>query len=325
MNTSNRTNQSIILKDGRRFGFAEWGNPTGKPIILFVGGSSRLAHPTVELADVRLITVDRPGLGLSDFQSNRTLLDMPDDIVQLMDALGIQQVAVVGISQGGPSALACAYKIPQRLIAVSAVSSLAPPAFFELRRKTSGPVAAFARLAKDFPFALKLQSELATWMVRLSPQWTFQQVLKTLPSSDRAIYDAQPELIPVFVSDLIETYRQGSKGSAREGVLAYRPWGFRLEDIQAKVYLWHGENDQSVPLAMAHYLAKAIPNCRATYIANEGHFLGLKYWHEIATQLYLTRGQIALLKTSESAGSVTNLKRPDGWLAFLECKFQSRL
>ncbi|MEK7788228.1 MAG: alpha/beta hydrolase, partial [Chloroflexota bacterium] len=67
---------------------------------------------------------------------------------------------------------------------------------------------------------------------------------------------------------------------------AYRPWGFRLEDIQAKVYIWHGENDRSVPLAMAHYLADAIPNCQATYIANEGHFLGLKYWHEITTQLF---------------------------------------
>lgn len=286
MPTSNLTRQSMVLEDGRRFGFAEWGNPAGKPILLFVGGSSRLAHPTVELADVRLITIDRPGLGLSDFQSNRTLLDLPDDIVQLIDALGIQQVAVVGISQGGPSALACAYKIPQRLIAVSAVSSLAPPQFFELHGKIPGPVAAFARLAKDFPFALKLQSELAAWMVRLSPQWTFQQVLKVLSPNDRAVYYAQPELIPVFVSDLIETYRQGSKGSAQEGLLAYRAWGFRLEDIRAKVYVWHGDNDQSVPLAMAHYLAKAIPNCQATYIANEGHFLGLKYWHQITTQLF---------------------------------------
>ena len=285
MSMSNLTSRSIALKDGRKFGFAEWGNPNGNPIILFVGGSSRLAHPMVVSPNIRLITVDRPGLGLSDFQPNRKLLDLPDDIIQLADTLGIPQFAVVGISQGGPSALACAFKIPHRLVAVSAVSSLAPLPSAELQ-KTPGAVATFARLANDFPLILKLQSELASWMVRASPQWTFQQVLKSLPQSDRAIFDASPELAAMFASDLKETYRQGSKGSAQEGLLAYRLWGFRLEDIRARVYVWHGEKDQSAPVIMGHYLAKAIPNCQASYLANEGHFLGLKYWREITTQLF---------------------------------------
>jgi pimeloyl-ACP methyl ester carboxylesterase len=283
---SDLTLQSIILKDGRKLGFAERGNPNGKPILLFVGGSSRLVHPPVEVPDTRLITVDRPGLGLSDFQPNRRLLDLPDDILQLVDALGIQQLAVVGISQGGPSALACAFKIPHRLVAVSAVSSLAPLPPSELQKKTLGPVATFSRLANDFPLALKLQSALAAWMVRLSPQWTFRQVLKSLPETDRAIFAANPVLITMFISDLQETYRQGSKGSAQEGLLAYRSWGFRLEDIRTKVYIWHGEADQSAPVVMGRYLANAIPNCQATYLADEGHFLGLKYWREIMAQLF---------------------------------------
>lgn len=278
--------QLIVLKDGRRFSFAEWGNPNGKPIILFVGGSSRLVYPPIELSDIRLITVDRPGLGLSDFHPNRKLLDLPDDILQLSDTLGLSQFAVVGISQGGPSALACAFKIPHRLVAVSVVSSLAPLPLVELQNKTLSPVATFARLAHDFPFALQLQSALAAWMVRLSPQWTFRQVLKSLPEPDRAIFDANPSLTTMFISDLQETYRQGSKGSAQEGLLAYRSWGFRLEDIRAKVYIWHGESDQSAPVLMGRYLANAIPNCRVTYLANEGHFLGLKYWREITSQVF---------------------------------------
>jgi len=286
ISTSSQKNQSIVLSDGRAFGFAEWGNPNGKPILLFVGGSSRLVHPPVELPDIRLITVDRPGLGLSDFQPNRDLLDLPDDILQLVDTLGIRQIAVVGMSQGGPSALACAYKIPHRLVAVSAVSSLAPLAADELRKKTPGAVATFARLANDFPLALKLQSALAAWMVRISPQWTFQQVLKSLPKSDRAIFDASPELVAMFTSDLVETYRQGGKGSAQEGLLAYRSWGFRPQDIRAQVSVWHGASDQSAPIAMGRYLANAIPNCQATFLANEGHFLGLKYWREITTELF---------------------------------------
>ncbi len=288
MSASDRICQQITLKDGRKLGFAEWGNANGRPVILFVGGSSRLVCPAVELPDIHLVTVDRPGLGLSDFQPNRTLLDLPDDLIELVDALGMDQCAVIGISQGGPSALACAYKIPQRLIAVSAVSSLAPLNSPELAKQITGPVKTFARLANEFPLAMKLQSELATWMVRLNPQWTFQQVLNSLPPHDRAIFDTHPELITMFVSDLVETYRQGSRGSAQEGLLAYRAWGFRLEDIRAKVYVWHGENDRTVPVAMGQHLEKSIPNCQATFVANAGHFVGLKYWNEITTQL-LTR------------------------------------
>jgi pimeloyl-ACP methyl ester carboxylesterase len=276
----------ITLQDGRSLGFAEWGNPNGNPIVLFVGGSSRLVHPPVEVPDIRLITVDRPGLGLSDFQPNRTLLDVPDDVLQLVDTLGIQQFAVVGISQGGPSALACAYRLPHRLIAASAVSSLAPLPLAELRNKSLASVATYTRLANGFPLALRLQSALGAWLVRFSPQWTFQQVLKTLPESDRAIFGASPELVALFLRDLVETYRQGSRGSAQEGLLAYRSWGFRLEEIRAKVYVWHGEDDRSAPVAMGHYLARTIPNGQATFLANEGHLLGLKYWREIATQLY---------------------------------------
>jgi pimeloyl-ACP methyl ester carboxylesterase len=70
------------------------------------------------------------------------------------------------------------------------------------------------------------------------------------------------------------------------GLLAYRPWGFDLEEIRAKVYVWHGENDQSAPIAMGHYLADSIPSSEATFITDEGHFLGLKYWREIVEQLY---------------------------------------
>jgi len=197
--------QSIAHKDGRRFGFAEWGHPNSQPVVLFVGGSSRVVHPLVESPAIRLITVDRPGLGLSDFQPNRTLLDLPDDILQLVDTLGLRKFAVVGISQGGPSALACAYKLPQRLVAVSVVSSLAPLPSPASQRRSLGAVATFARLANDYPLALKFQSALAAWMVRLNPRWTFRQVLKSLPQSDRAIFDAHPDLVAMFVSDLTET------------------------------------------------------------------------------------------------------------------------
>jgi pimeloyl-ACP methyl ester carboxylesterase len=76
----NQMSQSITLNDGRRMGFAEYGDPYGHPILLFVGGSSRVVRPPEILPNIRLLTIDRPGLGLSDFQPGRKLLDFPDDV-----------------------------------------------------------------------------------------------------------------------------------------------------------------------------------------------------------------------------------------------------
>ncbi len=179
MSISNPLNQFIIPNDGRKFGFAEWGNSKGKPVLLFVGGSSRIIRPPIDLPDLRLITVDRPGIGLSDFHPKRILLNLPDDILQLIDYLDIKQFAVVGMPQGGPSALACAYKIPNRLASATAVSSLAPLPASQLKKL--GAVASFSRLANKFPISLKIQSTLGAWMVGLKASRAFQQVLKSGP------------------------------------------------------------------------------------------------------------------------------------------------
>ncbi|HEY5118350.1 MAG TPA: hypothetical protein VII90_02760, partial [Anaerolineales bacterium] len=59
---------SIVLQDGRRLAYAEYGDPRGKPVFLFHGipGSRIFRPPLDELTArkrVRLITVDRPGYG----------------------------------------------------------------------------------------------------------------------------------------------------------------------------------------------------------------------------------------------------------------------
>jgi pimeloyl-ACP methyl ester carboxylesterase len=123
--------QTVVLRDGRRLGFAEWGDRTGTPVFFFHGmPSSRLnghADPSVlDRRHVRRIAIDRPGMGLSDFQPERKLLGWPDDVVELADRLGLDRFGVVGNSAGGPYAAACAYKIPARLTHVGIVSGVAP-------------------------------------------------------------------------------------------------------------------------------------------------------------------------------------------------------
>ena len=95
-----KTNQTLKLKDSRTLGFAEYGDPNGKPVFHFNGsGGSRLEHPAnqtilTELA-IRYISTDRPGHGNSTPKPDRELLDWPDDVASLAKYLGIDKFYVL--------------------------------------------------------------------------------------------------------------------------------------------------------------------------------------------------------------------------------------
>ena len=101
---------------------------------------------------------------------------------------------------------------------------------------------------------------------------------------------ARPEVRAVFVESAAEAYRLGGRGAVWEAVMYSRPWGFRLEDITTEVHLWQGEKDVNVPPAMGRYLARAIPQCRATFYPDEGHLLVVDHADEILAALFASGG-----------------------------------
>lgn len=120
----------IILNDGRRLTYKVHGASKGQPALLFHGvPGSRLQHPDPSIAlkaGARIITMDRPGYGLSDELVGRSLLDWPQDVEQLADALGAKRFSVIGMSGGAAFALACAYKLGSRINRVAIASCPAP-------------------------------------------------------------------------------------------------------------------------------------------------------------------------------------------------------
>src|SRR4051794_20731127 len=123
--------RQLRLSDGRRLAYCEYGSPAGKPVLYFHGwpGSrleAKLADPVAKKFNAKIIAIDRPGFGMSDFKPNRTLLDWPLDVCELADALGLDRFAVVGVSGGGPYALACARRIPERLTSVAVICGVGP-------------------------------------------------------------------------------------------------------------------------------------------------------------------------------------------------------
>lgn len=288
LDSPSTTGKQIRLRDGRSLGYAEYGNPTGKPVVFFQGTpSSRLFHHPDESIAVslgaRITTMDRPGFGLSDFQSSRTLLDWPDDVVELADVLEIDRFAVAGISGRGPYVAACALKIPHRLTAAAIISGIGPI-------DAPGAIQGVARIrrlgvtvARHAPWLLRP----LLWLVsnpHRNPERFFEQINAQSSESDWAIL-AQPQIKAMLIENWAEATHAGIRGFEWEALIFTRPWGFRLEDITMEVHLWHGEEDASTPLPMARYVANAIPNCHATFLPGEGHFLFFNHWEEILAVL----------------------------------------
>ncbi|MFX0004897.1 MAG: alpha/beta fold hydrolase [Candidatus Hermodarchaeota archaeon] len=275
-------NQKITLKDGRKLGYAEFGTPEGKPIFYFHGhGSSRLEPKMFSFDDnqfnVRFISIDRPGRGLSDFKENRTILEWPDDVIELADHLNIQKFAVLGGSGGCPYALVCAAKIPGRLTYCGIVSGLGP-IDLGLEGMDKGKQKEL-KLAKSKPGLLtKFYKMIMKKILKMNEQTpkqlenNFQKRSKNLPEPDKKIM-VEPKQIRLYVELMAEPFRQGVKGVVHDIQLLSSDWGFNLKEIPTnlKVFLWHGELDTSVPVRMAKLLSEAIPNCTSKFYPNEAH------------------------------------------------------
>lgn len=257
------TGEVIRLADGRAIGYAEYGNRDGQALFYFHGdpGSrleARFLAQAAEDAGVRLLGVDRPGMGLSTYQPRRRLLDWPDDVAELADRLGIDRFSVLGVASGGPHAAACAHRIPGRLNACGLASPLGP----------FGP--ARAVLSRSIPWVVTpLTSRLFADAER--GERRLRRLARGWVEPDRRVLD-QPGVAELMAAVLADAFRQGPRGPAREGALFGHPWGFSWRDIEmSEVYLWHGELDRSVPIGVARAVADELPHCTATYYPDEGH------------------------------------------------------
>jgi pimeloyl-ACP methyl ester carboxylesterase len=278
---------SLTLPSGRRLAYLDSPTPTGAPVLFLHGlPSCRLMRPdeavTSELG-ARLVSFDRPGFGQSDANPGRSLTGTADDIVALLDHLGLDQVYVVAASGGGPPALAFAHRAPDRVRALALVGA-------------AGPMDAPGALV-----GITRERRLGFWLARHAPvllRWAlarrakpgrdmhafFASYTRHNPPVDQEIL-AQPENRAMFLASYAESLRQGIDAFAWELQLAARPWGFALSDIRVPVTVWHGEKDNSVPPVMGKRIAAAIPGAKLHLLAEESHLFFLSRWREILGNL----------------------------------------
>jgi pimeloyl-ACP methyl ester carboxylesterase len=280
-----RVDSGLQLREGRRLAYAEWGAERGRAVLFFHGTPScRLFHhpdPRIlEELGVRWISVDRPGYGGSTFDARRTLLAWPQDVEQLLEHLQLGELCVAGISGGGPYALACAWALAgriQRTAIISGVGATDPESVARMHWDRRLGLALARRAPWLLPSAIRLMGDPRD-VVR-----HYERVRVQCPSDGPVL--ERPEIRAMLMENWTEATRQGLRAYAQEGYLFSQPWGFDPRQIPAKIGLWHGTADQSIPLRMARHLADAIPDATLHEIPGAGHFLFFDHLREIVSWL----------------------------------------
>ncbi|HEY5281305.1 MAG TPA: alpha/beta hydrolase [Polyangia bacterium] len=291
--------EAHIQFQNRRIAFAEYGDPAGRPVFLCHGTpGSRLNRPDDEITralGVRLIVIDRPGCGMSDFLPGRTLLDWPHDLEAVADGLGLERFAVVGFSGGGPYVAASAYGLPQRVVAAASVAGAGsvdtPGALTGIGRYRRTACA----LARRAPTLLRAVMWLTNHPGR-NPARFLNKFTGDLAPPDQAII-ARPEIRTKLLATYAESVRSGLRGVVLDLAIAMRPWGFPLSEIKCPYFIWHGDDDRSTPIAMAKYLAHEIPHCQTTLLPSTGHMFFYDRWPDILRQLLAAETNPGRLKS----------------------------
>jgi pimeloyl-ACP methyl ester carboxylesterase len=283
----------VQLSDGAVVAFQEYGDPTGTPVIFCHGwpSSCTMAQLTDEPArslGMRIISPDRPGISGSSMQADRKLRDWPRVVEQLVDNLEIGKFQILAISGGAPYAYATAVAIPQRVRAIAIVGGAIP----------------FAEL-KDFKGLLPLyrwmlafyrnRPQLLRSMFRLAqPFLSFRAPVRLRPLLLKMLLlrpcDAASLRDDAAFEAIFESQRRAWRGSA-EGIMIdaqiyAQPWGFAIEDVRVPVRLWHGIEDRAFAVRLAEEIANRLPNCKARFVPNEGHYsLPIRHMREILEDL----------------------------------------
>jgi len=265
----------IELRGGRTIGYADYGSAAQTAVLWCHGGpGSRLEPqslaPAARDAGLRLVGIDRPGYGRSTPLPGRAIGDWVPDALAVVDHLGIDRFAAVGVSTGGAYALALASR-SERVLGVVACCALTDMRWAEgksMMTRGGGQIAEIWS-ARDRDTALAIATD--TFGADGSKMMA-QAGGPALPPADLALL-ANPEWLAGFVGSLREMFAHGVAGYTDDRLADGPGWGsFDVAAIRCPVVVLHGGSDSIVPVAHAHHTAKAVPGAKLRIFPDLGHF-----------------------------------------------------
>ncbi|PRX98901.1 pimeloyl-ACP methyl ester carboxylesterase [Allonocardiopsis opalescens] len=259
---------TVRLPGGRTLGWAEWGPRDGRPVLFFSGAAMGrglgFGGGAPARLGVRLIAVERPGIGASEPEPGRSLADWPGDVRGLAEGLGLGAFSIVGFSQGAPFVLACAAAgVCAAAAVVSGQDDLGSPALAGL---LDPGVAGMIQAARADPAGFE-----AAVADDADAESMWRLVAAGSSPTDLAVY-TEPAFAAAYRACLAEGFAQGPGGYARDLALCFGRWPMDLGAIGVPVDLWYGALDTSPVHSPDHgaALAARIPAARRHLLPDAG-------------------------------------------------------
>ena len=273
---------TVETRDGRTLAYLEVGDPNGPLVLHNHGGPSsrveaRLFANSASKNRLRLVCVDRLGIGQSGPQKERSYSGWADDLTTIADALGYQEFGVTGWSEGGPWALAAAaYIDPFRLRHVTSIAGGSYGTFGDNWAKDclSKVYALGGFLALHFEPGFRLMYATLGLTAEDFRKTYIKQLREAVSDYDRQVL-LQPDVEIIFSEMSVECFAQGSEGLVRDSGLLYRSWAFDVRKIERPVHMWQGTDDRLVPAPINKRVADQMPRAVWHPVEGAGHFVAV--------------------------------------------------
>lgn len=283
------TTQTFTLPDKRVLGYATFGSTSSTAHTIFKchgWPASRnegcFIEEHAQRHNVRLICIDRPGLGLSSPNPKGTILSHVEDMKLLSENLKLKSYGVLGVSGGGPYALACAYALPANKLKIVSIVCGLGPADIGYRGMFFMNYMGWTYAPHYTPLTLKwFFSRDPGCRMDLGDKGRLQLMIKTFekerpkmnPKDAKCLGDI--DFMKAHIKRSNDVLAQGwEDGALRDMKLLASNPGFRVEDIRKdlKVKLLYGRLDGNVPLNHGIEVAKRLGNnADLTILDDETH------------------------------------------------------
>ncbi|WP_244317234.1 alpha/beta fold hydrolase [Micromonospora terminaliae] len=234
----------------------------------------------IEELGIRLITIDRPGVGRSDPEPGRMLLHWPPNVEAVADHLAISSFAVVGRSAGAAYAAACAFSLPHRVMSATLISGVGPPSTGAWKLLATSDFRKLIFWLRLVPPLARPTLWLGVRLIRPHVRRLLDRHIAGLPAADQQVL-GDGAMHAMRVSSLQEAFCQAEVGIYHDALLLARDWGFDPAAISTPVRIWHGESDTIVNVEFGRRLATAIRHSRSSFTADAGHYLMFTHWRQI--------------------------------------------
>ncbi|MGJ8689342.1 MAG: alpha/beta fold hydrolase [Gammaproteobacteria bacterium] len=296
----------LHLDGGRRLAYTEYGDRNGYPLFhCHSHGSSRLEaasfHKAALAGGFRIIAIDRPGVGLSDYCAYSSVEGFATVLLSLADKLRCKHFGLLANGGGASYALALAALEPKRVGIVLGLSCQFP------HQSRTGTL-----LRKSAGIALKLSIYFRHFVASHTPSRYLQHILDNLSFADKRLFE-NPKLLAMVERDMKESLRQGVKGLAQDSALQLKVPPLPFDRLQMPCHFWQGSSDCRRALHVAQRFVSLCPDAKLHELANRGRFFYLRNVDDV-----FANANIALGRTQSSVpANAVAIAKPSAQKAFI--------